>query len=1384
MNLDGYPNDLFSSHNAIHFIHFLRSISLAVILLVCLTISVHAQFGGYQDYYQEYERQSVEMWEEWSEYIHEEPYPNPQDDVSPCQYSEGAAACQASAGRLRVGTDGLCYCDLPDGRSCDLVSLMSGQCELQPGPTPTPDSVCAGTLRGQVVDAATGLPVSGATVDPNCRNICPKTDADGRYSITSPDISLCPTTSYYVKCSADGYQQAGISIITDVSGDATCDFHLIPLSSPPPEPEMYSFTVLVTDSQGDPIEGAEIVVDDKPQVGVTGPDGSLEIGLTDGQHSSQASRPGYSSGNWSGYLNHTTADGFTIALTRDQKCGLSVSVVNQSHAALAGASVYADGGFLGITDNSGVLGIELEYGYHNVTATMNGKGAGSWEGMVEYSSPSVVEVIVSGPATSGDAQPKIKILDIIPVRESEIAPGERTTFEFCVEYDLGENDRGKINAAVDRFSTGGPDEVTVVPDDEFEIVTGQSRTGTHCFRLQDDIGADWSHAYVSVDLYASKKDQPIPATYSAFDYVQYQVRAGGSPAEIRFEGTAVEHSEGFMPGAPTHWMVTVDKLLQGPNPCVSPVKVTTYQAISPPVWGSVESGIESGDKVDVYGSYSAEDGCSVTLHGSESYYLKKSICKGVISGHVIDDDTGLAIAGASLSFDLHCQSAVSTDAGGYYELAAPGCNICGLVYSPVTCSADGYLQETKSLVTDVDGMGVLDFRLKRAADEGKSPVLVQGEVVETPHCSPAGSQPDYYAKVRIKKVIENPRDVLEISPGRVITVRGRECSAVNDLVKGRCYEFGGEWSEGALWIVFANVKQIDCDSDGPDQETGGCGEILKYDISDGRYTTGQIILADMEYKSHLNYEADFKGVLLLRSPDGDIYSNSKTERTPSYRTDQFGYWNRGSQIDVRIPENAPNGWFSAKLQLINQDTGTVCDETEWLDAQFEIYQPDDVADDCREVKLRGTCVEVKDLCWGAQGHEICEIWVVDLDEVESGQRPSAEVVEVYSGLPSTRGYHDDSIQVGEGVEIYGCGKDKYVSIAEEERYYIRRISSSPCNGDVSGHVYDADTGLPIKSAAIDVVNSCIACPTTNSTGYYEAGSPICNLCPNTAYNVTCSAEGYESASKEVTTDAEGNMTVDFYLDAKQICTGIISGRVFDAKTGSPIEGVGVCDDEDPDVCNVCYTTNESGYYAMGPVAGQDSGCHFCPDTSYRIRVYGAECYNLSDGLSAYHVVTTDHNGNASGVDFRLTPIKCRSSQCKEQQAYGRSYTDECGNKYREHNTCSCEGCKCVCDDRMVVETEFRPNNKPKVRSFSGPGIISVGEQAKFTLVGEDPDKDRFYFYIDWDDGTTQTGLASTGEEVVVYHTWRSVDCLEVRARAIDVCGAESDWDRISLNFRA
>ncbi|MCL6641951.1 MAG: hypothetical protein K6T71_01315 [Candidatus Bipolaricaulota bacterium] len=85
--------------------------------------------------------------------------------------------------------------------------------------------------------------------------------------------------------------------------------------------------------------------------------------------------------------------------------------------------------------------------------------------------------------------------------------------------------------------------------------------------------------------------------------------------ELRFTGTA-EAFQSAIGGS--WWVVTVEKVTSGPQPCSNRLRVVTWTSAAPPVeWGYADPEIKPNDRVQVYGRYVTEDsGCYVTLQWS------------------------------------------------------------------------------------------------------------------------------------------------------------------------------------------------------------------------------------------------------------------------------------------------------------------------------------------------------------------------------------------------------------------------------------------------------------------------------------------------------------------------------------------------------------------------------------------------------------------------------------------------------------------------------------------------------------------------------------------------------------------------------------------------
>jgi hypothetical protein len=88
---------------------------------------------------------------------------------------------------------------------------------------------CSGTISGNVKDAKTGSLLSGAVQlicknGGDCLGSPAPTDSTGFYSTGGK----CPSTSYEITCSAEGYKQSTLQVTTDGNGNAQRDFSLEP----------------------------------------------------------------------------------------------------------------------------------------------------------------------------------------------------------------------------------------------------------------------------------------------------------------------------------------------------------------------------------------------------------------------------------------------------------------------------------------------------------------------------------------------------------------------------------------------------------------------------------------------------------------------------------------------------------------------------------------------------------------------------------------------------------------------------------------------------------------------------------------------------------------------------------------------------------------------------------------------------------------------------------------------------------------------------------------------------------------------------------------------------------------------------------------------------
>jgi len=91
--------------------------------------------------------------------------------------------------------------------------------------------------------------------------------------------------------------------------------------------------------------------------------------------------------------------------------------------------------------------------------------------------------------------------------------------------------------------------------------------------------------------------------------------------------------------------------------------------------------------------------------------------------------------------------------------------------------------------------------------------------------------------------------------------------------------------------------------------------------------------------------------------------------------------------------------------------------------------------------------------------------------------------------------------------------------------------------------------------------------------------------------------------------------------------------------------------------------------------------------------------------------------------------------------------------------------------------DFSENQAPAKPAINGPSSGQTGNEYTYVCSSTDPNRDQIYYLFEWDDGTESDWLGPyiSGEEVTASHSWNSRGSYEIKVKAKDVNGAESDW---------
>jgi uncharacterized protein len=105
---------------------------------------------------------------------------------------------------------------------------------------------------------------------------------------------------------------------------------------------------------------------------------------------------------------------------------------------------------------------------------------------------------------------------------------------------------------------------------------------------------------------------------------------------------------------------------------------------------------------------------------------------------------------------------------------------------------------------------------------------------------------------------------------------------------------------------------------------------------------------------------------------------------------------------------------------------------------------------------------------------------------------------------------------------------------------------------------------------------------------------------------------------------------------------------------------------------------------------------------------------------------------------------------------------------------------CIVLPEIEQPTPSNPPETPK-KPF-GLKRIKVGRTQIYSSSSIDPDDDQIYLLFDWGDGKSSGWLGpyNSGEKVRAFHKWTENGSYEIRVKAKDVTGAQSNWSEPSI----
>ncbi len=99
------------------------------------------------------------------------------------------------------------------------------------------------------------------------------------------------------------------------------------------------------------------------------------------------------------------------------------------------------------------------------------------------------------------------------------------------------------------------------------------------------------------------------------------------------------------------------------------------------------------------------------------------------------------------------------------------------------------------------------------------------------------------------------------------------------------------------------------------------------------------------------------------------------------------------------------------------------------------------------------------------------------------------------------------------------------------------------------------------------------------------------------------------------------------------------------------------------------------------------------------------------------------------------------------------------------------------------ELDMTITNAPNPPTINGETNGKKGTEYEYVFYAIDPNGDDVKYYIDWNDGSSDTtAFSPSGTDAYVKHTWSEQGDYIIKAKAIDIYGIESDWSEFKVTF--